>query len=808
MIGGGPCGPGPLARLFGACLTRPGLCLGVLFAVLVASAYLASRLELRSDFSELLPTSDPAVRALERTRGRVGDMNLLLLGIRSPSRDANLRYAADLTQALRQLSPGLCELAAYDLRDIMDFFRANRWLYADETDLLAARDRLSAEILQRKNPFAVSLDDDEETDADWKPRTPGRLADLAKRFPDGYFVRGDYAWVATLPPGGVFGSGERLLAEIQRFIREHPPATYHPAMTVMPTGPVMSGIQNRQAIENDILAVTILCTLVIAASILIFFRSKFGALVVALPAVVGTVFTFGITRVAIGYLNSSTAFLGTIILGNGINPAIMLMARFRELRAHDPVAPSPSLWRTAAGELWRPTLGAACAASLAYASLMLTRFRGFSQFGFMGAVGALSCWAATFLGLPALLLMMERFIPVPRALAREPRELGFLGAFVTRHSKPIVFASIGLTLLAIAGSRHFLDQPFEYDFRKLSTDLDHEPNYVEFDRNLDDLFGRWHSPHVLLADRLDQVEPMKDAIRRKDRVEKPFVGQVVTVFDILPGNPVVQGRKLAVLAEIRRLLDDQAINALDGPRRARLLAERPPERLRVLGPGDLPPLARRPFTEADGTVGRVLLAYHSQVVSMWNGRDLLGLATVLQSLSLPDGTVLENAGVPMVFGAMLRAILHDGPLATALAFLSVLIVVPLVMRPFRAGIVAVVTLIIGIVWMLGAAGWLGVKITFLNFVALPITFGIGVEYAVNVMNRARASGDVATAVAATGGAVALCSWTTIVGYGSLLAAHSHALRGFGGMAILGEIACLLAATVALPATLSWRRGHK
>ena len=55
----------------------------------------------------------------------------------------------------------------------------------------------------------------------------------------------------------------------------------------------------------------------------------------------------------------------------------------------------------------------------------------------------------------------------------------------------------------------------------------------------------------------------------------------------------------------------------------------------------------------------------------------------------------------------------------------------------------------------------------------------------------------------TGAAVALCSWTTIVGYGSLLAARNQALQGFGAMAILGEVACLLAAIMALPAALLW-----
>ncbi len=57
---------------------------------------------------------------------------------------------------------------------------------------------------------------------------------------------------------------------------------------------------------------------------------------------------------------------------------------------------------------------------------------------------------------------------------------------------------------------------------------------------------------------------------------------------------------------------------------------------------------------------------------------------------------------------------------------------------------------------------------------------------------------------ATGGAVALCSLTTIIGYGALLIADNQALRSFGEMAILGELACLSAALIGLPAYLVLR----
>jgi uncharacterized protein len=108
------------------------------------------------------------------------------------------------------------------------------------------------------------------------------------------------------------------------------------------------------------------------------------------------------------------------------------------------------------------------------------------------------------------------------------------------------------------------------------------------------------------------------------------------------------------------------------------------------------------------------------------------------------------------------------------------------------------------------AGLFAVRITFLNFIALPITFGIGAEYGLNVAVRYRQDRDMIRAVISTGTAVAVCSWTTIVGYGSLLAARNRALQGFGAMAILGEFACITAAILALPGALLWieRRRHR
>jgi uncharacterized membrane protein len=77
-----------------------------------------------------------------------------------------------------------------------------------------------------------------------------------------------------------------------------------------------------------------------------------------------------------------------------------------------------------------------------------------------------------------------------------------------------------------------------------------------------------------------------------------------------------------------------------------------------------------------------------------------------------------------------------------------------------------------------------------------------------VVTRYREERNIVKAVLSTGAAVALCSLTTIIGYGSLLAARNQALQGFGAMAILGELACLTAAIVAMPALVLWWRGRR
>src|SRR5262249_40029448 len=155
----------------------------------------------------------------------------------------------------------------------------------------------------------------------------------------------------------------------------------------------------------------------------------------------------------------------SIIIGNGINYAIVLMSRYEEERAAS-ADPSEALLR-AIGGTGRGPPGASIAAPAAPPAPMGTRLRRLLHLGGVGAVGARACWAATFTVLPALLALLDRRrgtngVHAPRA----PLNLGPLATLLRKQSMVLTAVFGVLSVASVYGLTHFLKDPFEYDFRK------------------------------------------------------------------------------------------------------------------------------------------------------------------------------------------------------------------------------------------------------------------------------------------------------------------------------------------------------
>jgi predicted RND superfamily exporter protein len=789
---------------------RHGVILALAALFTLGFAALATRLELRTNVAELLPSKDPAVEELHRLGTRIGGTSVLQIAVESPDRDANLKLAAALTARLRALGPDVIQMATFDVRGEKKFFVDHRWIYASLGDLEALRDALRAEIRKRKNPLYVDVLDDTES-----PKAVlERMRDTAAKmdsFPSGYF-EGDSGRIVAIvcrPPGGLFAerAGERLATAAKRIVAEAHPERYHPQMTVGLTGDVMSQLEEREALENDLVWATGVCVTLVCLVVVMFYGRFRAVPFVGIPAVMGVAVAFGCAQLLFGYLNASTAFMGSIVVGNGINFPIILLARYEEERRADKVPRDAA--RVALAGTWRATAIASLGAAISYASLVVTRFRGFSQFGVIGGIGMVAAWVATITVLPSLWAAFDhrerarrRFAPPVTAFSE------FVSRAATQAPRTCLWIFALLTAASVVPLHRYLGDPFEYDFRNLRNRRSLESGAAALAPRVDKIFGKTLTPAVIIADRRAHTAEVKRKVFERDRVLPggPLIGDITTLEDFLPGDLATQQKKLAVLDELRELADGKELQLAGDEDREKLRELRPPDGLRPVLDGDLPAEIRRPFTESDGTLGRIVMVYHDERVSVWNGHNLVRIADLIGEIPLDDGTVVRSSGHAVIFAAMIRSIVHDAPLATGASILGVALLVVALVRGRFGALIVIVTLVSGVLWMLGAAAWIGVRTNFLNFIALPITFGIGVDYGINIFLRYRLEGRgrVGRAVRATGGAVALCSLTTIIGYAALLVADNQALRSFGEMAILGEVACLSAAVVGMPAFLVWR----
>jgi hypothetical protein len=306
---------------------------------------------------------------------------------------------------------------------------------------------------------------------------------------------------------------------------------------------------------------------------------------------------------------------------------------------------------------------------------------------------------------------------------------------------------------------------------------------------------------VIAVPRREEVAPLKQRLREVDVGVAPrdkLFGRIETLDDALPKQ---QAEKLVVLAEIRTLLSSKEVAALGEAERAELAKLRPPDELRVLGDSDVPEAVAWPFVEADGSRGKLILATAGPSYEVWDARDTVRFSSKVRALQLaPD---VHVGGASFVFADVLDAVLRDGPRATLASLFGAMLVVLIVVGFNRHGLITILCGLGGTILMLGSAALLGLKINFLDFVALPITIGIGIEYAVNIATRERQEGPgrARAALATTGGAVAVCSYTTVVGYGSLLLSQNMGIRSFGLAAMLGELCCLAVAIFLAPALL-------
>lgn len=819
-----------VGRYLRAVAGRERIALIVTLFTLAVSVVAVSGLKLKSDLKELLPDNYQSVKELNKVLSRIGGVGSLIVVVESQDLSSNKRFMDDLAIELEKLPPGLIRYVSYKADDIRKFYEDHFLYYIDAPDLELIYERLKKRIDYEKiRQSPLFLDFGEAGDVvapdlsfdDIRSRNEKHYS-APMSMVDGYYG-GEWGRMLIMivrPYGATItiDSARELVAKVEQTVASLHPENYSPRLKVGYCGNVKSTIEEYDTLKRDILSTALLCIVLVAASIVLYFLRLRVVFLLGATLLIAIAWTFALTRLVIGYLNAQTAFLGSIIIGTGINYGIIVMARYLEERKKGR-QPFESM-QHALEMTVRPTFLAAATTAVSFVILMIARIRGLSQFGFIGALGVMLCWVATVFVLPIMTLESEKILRLVRQ--RQPQRKSAVFEWVSRvasRSPAVILALAAIAAIMASGILwNFAPNAIEYDFTKMRNQVSVTSGTEALENRVSKLFKHSMTPSVVVVDSIEEGQAVCEVVMKQNAslpLSEQRVGSCHAVTDLLPTE---QENKLPIMNNIKILLSEPWAQQIKGNLHDDTLPKDLNGKLekvrasildRPLIVDDLPAALTRHFEDLGGQLGSVVFINPRPGMLLSDGRNLERFADTIRNIHLPDGRVFHAASEAIIFSDLVKIIKRDAPILTFASLIGVIVFVVLTLKRMRLSAVIVAGLIWGVLVMVGIAAWLNIKINFFNFIVLPLTFGIGVDYGINVAMRIHQEGPlaVATAIRHTGGAVILCSVTTIIGYWVLTTAANQALATFGVAAVIGEITCLVAAIVVVPAIIifSYRR---
>lgn len=602
-------------------------------------------------------------------------------------------------------------------------------------------------------------------------------------------------------------------------------------------------------VKRGIAQTSLATTAGIIILLLLAFRSFRYTILSLLPLGVGIVLTLAGVRGLFGGLNLVTSSFISVLLALGIDFGVYVLSRYGELvregrSTHEAILGSFS--KAGPGML----MGAATT-MLAFLMTTTIEFTAYSELGVITAVGLALMLLVTFLLLPALILLAGRGgkIKSPE-LAGVKRLPGLIRS--GKLAFPVAALLLaGVTPFFISGitfnARYFDFLPDDTEsagaLRSIETDKQLSP--VQASTGVDgveearELAAKLRAlPSVGAVQTATDVlpvlddtkvaalragfeglrDPSFDKLRKRQRSTKALADKVEQLDDSLDeiakqirettgkteaiGKAQDAAKKL--LEQLEKLPDDSPalaeaeIDLANILERAWHTAKKVAERGHY-EPVDLPSVFRARFMSKDG---KGLAVYANPRGTIWDKDTAERFAAEVSSV---DPAI---AGLAVSIHEHMRMIREGFWKTSLLSAVLVFVVLLIGFRNLHDALFALFPVAIGVCWMLGLMGIIGLDFDVANVVALPLITGIGVDAGAHMMHRWRESAkkrggvaDLDDMIRGTGAAVVMASCTTATGFAALMLGDYGGMKTLGLSMSIGVTACLISSVIILPSLL-------
>ncbi len=860
---------------------RRVLIIAILFFIL-SVVFTVAKLDFKTSRNDLVASSDPAVVRFKEISDDFGRLTNVIVVVEGNDLERMKQFATLLAARLEsepkffrnilyRLDTSTLEgkklifLSKHDLTDLKkklsDYGELIEEL-AFEPSVVTILDYINQKISEATVSHLVSgfLGGDEKTE-DNAPKDPVDLSFLrslltemklslgdnyrfhspwdtffksSKKFShDGFLVSDDerflYITLEALSQKKSFTKKREAIERLRRHISDLRKTSY-PDLQVGVTGGVALATDEMTQAMRDTKVATVVALIGIAILFISVFRQVYNPLLVIATLIVSIGWTFGWLTLTVGSLNILSVTFAPILLGLGVDFGIHLIARYTEERDRgcDCIeALHKSVHITGKGVF----LGALTTA-FAFFALILARFRGIQELGFIAGSGVILSLIATFTVFPALLSMVERCVtnPVSRKLHIN-LDVPFAKGILT-HYKFVEVACVVITMVSL----FFVSKVyFDYNLLKLQAK---GTESVVWEEKIIGESGRSSWFAVTTAGSLSELR-----IKHRKFESLPAVRKVDSLADLIP-EPEEQKVRIRLIRSLAPLLPDIDLKELkpepvdiDGivdileRIKFKLRSDtkwdpqkRPDEQeiastrkalLDVLSAlkhlSDLSEAERKimkfeeklfydfkdkftllknnvnptgPIVEEDippqllgrfkGKSGKYLIQIYSRK-NIWEKENM---ETFVKQLKSVDPLV---TGSPVVGYIAIKAMQSGYLEGSIYAFLVIFIVIIASFRDFLFSFYAMVPLIFTVLWTLGFMGLVRIPFNLANLIAMPLVLGIVVDDGIHIVHRYLEKNRKVEETIEGGmfRAISLTSWTTMIGFGSLMLARHYGIFTLG-----------------------------
>lgn len=797
--------PDGFTRLYLWLVAHRRVVLGFTLLVTVVSVVISLRIDLDEDILATLPQNDPQVdefryvlrkfRQLDRVYLDVGvpDGESEMLGLAADAVFAGLSANTNLGRILYRPEMGGQQKVVNFLTGALPnlFTEADAEALAARLETTAVREHLTGMRRRLAGPEGVVLKEVVAAD-------PVNLSGLvvhkvlplqtgfgASQIVEGRITSGDGRHVLLMAEPRVLSADSRDNAALVRDLLEVARGVERqfPGVHVAITGGQRMSADNAAIIKADATRCIALGSMGVMLLCWVSYRRRWLAVITLLPSLFSTLIALVVLTLWQKHLSAIATGFASIAVGITVDYAIHIIYHLDDAGGRDHRSMGQHL-----GRLVAPIILGALTTVAAFVVMMASPLAGYRQLGLFGVVGVVFSVAFALLILPLL-------VPVAKTAGQPPLWLTrWLGSFLSWQKGHRLWL-VGVVLVMSAGTALGVKRlRFEGDLARLN-------GITESTRRDDEIISTTWGDSLGMTLVVARGSTPDEALAGNDRAAEvlardPNVLAVHSLSSVCP-SPATQEANIRRWREFwtpaRRAATQDTLRQVSGELGFRADAfaafwqgvERDPALVSLdsfRGTPLEPVLNERvALGEGDHAI--------STMVKLKDRAQVEDLRRALPDLLILDRKALVDHIAGIARSGLVRFAWWTGAIVAVILYLT-LASVELVLA-------TLLPLGVGLLWTLGAMGWLGLPIDLMNSVFVIFLIGIGEDYSVFlVMSRLDEWRGREQRLATTSASVLISALTTIFGFGVLVLADHPVLYSMGLTVLLGMV-CAFAATVIL-----------